>query len=286
MNTYRFNPVFNQWVLLGSPVASTIEVTERHLLDVGRGSGFVAATLPRQPFIVDPPKARKDDDFLYQPQPPVGEAEVFLYEDEAAFFEWSPAEWGAWIRFVGMRLRQVYHNPHLHFVSLTLSTGALASAGPAYQRVGDLAATSHPIAGAPAVLNEVLLGKLLKVEDAFIVQANDAAVVYVPSAPLNDKEAWVLPTHPVASFEKITATDALGLSETLASLFGALKDAYPEERWLMTVHTTLDGMSEDATWWIQVHAREHEMSAPLMVRPLPEAFARYLENEIIRLKRR
>src|SRR5690606_29626340 len=68
MYSFRFNPVFEQWVLLGGQFASSLAVSAAHKIDVGRQGDFAAVTYPRQPFLLDPPstsKHRRADPLVY-----------------------------------------------------------------------------------------------------------------------------------------------------------------------------------------------------------------------------
>src|SRR5262249_16661097 len=145
MYTFRFNPVFEQWVMVGGPVVAPRSLKPADLLDVGRRDGFQAASYPRQPFILEPPRTphELETSLLYQEQPPVGEYELLLYKQVPDFFSWDTAHWEAWLSLVQQRLCQALLNPHLHYVQLVLHTSALESIE-GYQRVGDLIVTSHP----------------------------------------------------------------------------------------------------------------------------------------------
>src|SRR4051812_27095540 len=124
MFAFRFNPVFDQCVMVGGVVLTPRAVQPAHLLDVGSRDGFVAATYPRQPFILEPAKARaphpQDAGMLYAEQAPVGEYELLLYNGPTDFFIWTSAEWDGWLKLVQQRIRQLHHNPYLHHLHLTL----------------------------------------------------------------------------------------------------------------------------------------------------------------------
>ncbi len=279
MNIYRYNPVFNQWVLLGAHSLTDIDITDRHLLDIGKTQHFVAATIPRQPFIMDPPEKRAQvaDDLLYQSQPPVGEAETMLYTGEFSLSEWEIREWDAWLMLIQQRIMQVYQNPYVHFVKFSFSTAMQRTAGPAYLRVGDLISTSHPIAGSQVVLQTELVAKLRAKERAFIILNNDAGDLYVPSAPLFEKEVWFLPKRTQPTFEKISKDERQDIARLMRTLFRSLHTEYHGQDFVFTLHTSLNEMSEESTWWMQITQQEVNTLSSYPVRPLPEAFARRLE---------
>ena len=283
MNTFRFNPVFNQWVLLGAPTSQTFEITDRHILDIGKTEHFVAATIPRQPFLLDPPTRRNEvDDLLYKSQPPLGEAEVLLYKGEKSFDEWTVREWDGWLMLLQQRLMQVYHNPHLHFAQFTFSPQYLDTVGPEFLRVGELISTSHQVAGSSLAFTAELLEKLRQKEDAFIVLHTDGGDIYVPSAPLFEKEAWILPTNVQPSFEAIEKEERSDFAHMLKTLFMALHTEFPSVPFVLTLHTALEGMSPETTWWMQIHQKDNGTVSSIGSRPLPEAFARHLEFALLR----
>jgi hypothetical protein len=273
MYTFRFNPVFEQWVLLGEPVPQTLLIQEAHkILPLFKEApDFYAATYPGQPFILDHPATKKHvDDLLYAPQAPVGEYEVILYTGKTPFKNWTQKEWQQWLALGIERFRQLHLNPYLHFVTLKLFTRSLMSAGDEHQRVGDLIAASHPLSGMSAPVSAELIEKLLKKEQLFVVDHSTHGSLYIPTAPLHHHEIWYLPKgeHHI---DTLPAAERTALATTLAHTFSILQEEFPEEHWVMTVHTPMASTEEQGQWWIQIHQETAETS-PLKILPLPERF--------------
>jgi hypothetical protein len=278
MHTYRFNPVFNRWVLLGGPVAAPLELKESHFLDVGRKDGFSAATYPRQPFLLEPPARRAekiDDALLYPSQAPVGEYELLLYSGEKTPFEWTSKEWSQWLTLLQQRLLQFHLNPYLHFAYFNFHTKAIGSIE-GYLRVGDLIATSHAIAGSPDPFSTEIANKLRKREELFVVEETPVGDLYVPSAPLHNREVWFIPKTYRTGIEQIEKNEREGLATILHTLMTALSKEFEEVPFCITIHTNMANMADDATWWLQVYQDDMGTLGDLNVRPLPEAFVQHL----------
>jgi hypothetical protein len=268
--------VFNQWVLLGGPVPVDLSLSKAHFLDVGKRNGFMAATYPRQPFMIEPPVQKMNDEhLLHKSQPAVGEYELFLYEGEATPFQWSAKEWEGWIMLASQRLLQLHHNPFVHHVSLSMHTGAFASVA-GYQRIGDLIGTSHQISGAPAIITTELAEKIREKEAMFVVEETKFGGVYVPPAPLHSRELWYLPTGTHSGFEQIEPAERTALAKVLSVLFPALNAEFPDMHFMLSIHSNIAGMAEDATWWLQLHQVDSPNSLALQTRALPESFAQHL----------
>lgn len=277
MYTFRFNPVFKQWVLLGEVIPTNVAVLPVHGLDKGKKihPDFSAAHFPRSPFLLDPPKGHKkhEDDLLFAAEAPVGEYEVMIYNGEQDFYKWPTKTWEQWLLLLNERIRAMHHNPHLHFINLKLHTRSLHTTGELQQRVGDLIATSHPIAGMSTPLASELVHKLLDKEKLFAVYHDAAGTLYTPSAPLNDKELWYFPKEAGGSIEMLGAHERKNLAHSLSLAFAVLKEEFPTSNFLMTIHTAMAGAATDeTTWWIQIHAEETGFNNPLSMRPLPERF--------------
>lgn len=276
MYTFRFNPVCEQWVLLGTPVPTDLSIKPSHLLDVGKRDGFMAATYPRQPFILDAERPKQHSpDRLYADQQPVGEYELLLAEHQQPFFKWQAAQWEAWLSLVQQRIVQFHHNPQLHYLYLALDTGALDTAGKNYQRVGDLVAVSHPVFGEDLVMTAELAEKICARESIYTVAENEYGRLQVPSAPLHEHEAWYIPKRQVSGIEQLTKQERKALAETLADFMAVVHDEWPEDRYLLTLHTSLAAKHRDLLWWVQIHKKTGDLGA-LPVRPLPERFVRDL----------
>lgn len=278
MHTFRFNPVFNQWVLLGAPVTVPLEIKESQLLDIGKQAGLAAATYPRQPFLLEPNAKHQspiDKSLLYASQSPVGEYELLLFTEEAAPYDWTAKQWDSWLMLIQQRITQLHHNPYLHFVYFTFHTAALHSTN-GYQRVGDLIAASHPVSGMSVHLDEETAEKLRKKEDLFVVTDTGEGDLYVPSAPLYAKEVWYLPKTYRSGIDQIEKKEREALAHILAKLMPALHAEFPEAQFCVTIHTSMAGMADDTTWWLQLYQLEYGQLGPLPVHPLPEAFVQHL----------
>jgi len=278
MHTFRFNPVFQQWVLLGTSYAATPVIEKGNLLDVGRGKKFAAASHPRQPFILEPDGKSKDhEDLLYAGKPPVGEYELLLYAGKDPLYTWDHKEWDGWLQLTQQRISQARRNPHLHYVSLSINTGGLKKVEGDWQRVGDLIATSHPVCGMTTLIDHEIAEKILAKEGIFAVKQDAHGALLVPSAPTHQHEVWYLPAAAGASLADIDGKGRASLAKVLAPLMVELKAAYPHEEFLLTFHTALLASSSHHMWWLQVHQAGNEDS-PLPLRPLPELFVRKLRE--------
>ena len=277
MYTFRFNPLCEQWVILGGPVFAAQQITEAHLLDTDKKNDFVAAAFPKSPFIMDPPTAKHlvPDPLVHASQPPVGEYELLLYRGDKQFYARGVKEWEKWLLLLQQRLSGFQHNPHLHFINVSLHTQALESVEQ-YQRVGDVIATSHPVSGVPRVLDVELAEKIHKKESLFALIDDIRGRLYVPSAPLYDKEVWFIPAKYRSSIAHIDASERTHLAAILAALFSSLKKEHPHEEYVLTIHTNLIKPAKEVTWWLQLYRAEPGVASPLPVRRLPEAFVQQL----------
>lgn len=280
MYTFRFNPVFQQWVLLGEQRLQTVNIQEAHkILPIPHEAPhFQAATYPRQPFVLDQHKKGTGDDLVFAAQPPLGEYELLLYSGKKSFFEWTEKEWEQWFMLASERIRHFHLNPHLHFVTLKLHTKALGTAGVEYQRVGDLIAASHPLAGMSVPVQPELIEKLLDKERVFVVHKTAHTAVYVPSAPLNHKEVWCLPQAETAGLESLGKPERRSWSRTIALVMHVLREEFPKEQWVITLHTAVAQIEHQDQWWIQIHQDGPGQVTPLAMQPLPERFVLVLHK--------
>ncbi|HSI20144.1 MAG TPA: hypothetical protein VLA04_00315 [Verrucomicrobiae bacterium] len=276
MHTYRFNPVFRQWVLLGSSVAHALQVTEGNLLHSGKRGDFLAANHPRPPFLMDPPPRHGTSSTLYSEQPPVGEYELLLYRGKKHLKSWKAKEWHAWLQLLQQRLLHIHHNPHLHHAQVMMHTGWLHTVNDEYQRVGEIIATSHPVAGDVPLIDHELITKLRRAERGYLLHDATDGTIYAPSAPLFNKEVWYIPPSQGSSVEKASAVACLHTSEALALLMSALLNEWGKENFVVELHTALTDKKEDATWWVRIYQEERKMAATLDVVALPEKFIRDL----------
>ncbi len=276
MHTFRFNPVFRHWVLLGNPVSHEVHLESAHLLHSGTKAEFLAAVNPKQPFVMDPPRSPGTALTLYNEQPPLGEYELLLYSGQLSFAAWKVKEWEQWLALVQHRILHVHHNPHLHHIEIALHTGWAASVGNEYQRVGDLIATSHPIAGSVPLLEHEIIEKLRRTERGYIIHDGDDGLIYAPSAPLFEKEVWYVPHHQDGAFEHLSPAIRTHTAEALALIMKGMLTEWPEEHFVLELNTELVDKREDASWWVRIYQETRQVPATLQVRPLPEKFVRDL----------
>lgn len=280
MFTFRYNPVFRQWVILGKPSAAN-PLKPTHFLDVGKSDDFTAAAYPRDCFIIEPPskphsKFGDSENLVFASQPPVGEYELLLYKGDEEPFFWKTALWSRWLALIQQRIRQIHHNPYLHYLHFTLSTSALTSV-PSYLRVGDLIATSHPVCGTNPVLDVELADKLRQKENIFTVVDSGYGCLHVPSAPLYNKEVWYVPQIYRSGFEQIESKERERLAKVLTVLLRRLHLNYPDDHYVINIHSALAAPELESTWWLQIY-KEDLNALPLTVRALPENFVQALHT--------
>lgn len=283
MYTFRFNPVFKQWVLLGEQFPHQLVVSPSQRLDHGKVShpDFFAVPHPRSPFLLDPPAKHKrhDNDLLHGAEAPVGEYEILCYSGDKGFSQWNAQTWEDWLALFLERFRQLHANPHLHHVSLKLHTNALTTLGNELQRVGDLVATSHQISGMPHHLTEELLHKLQRSEHLFQVHAGEHGFLYVPSAPLNSHEVWYLPATHATSIDALTKAERHEFAYTMSLLMGVLSTEFDRENFVITVHTGMTSTpNHQGCWWVQIHQDTAGSTAIAQPKPLPERFVLLLRQ--------
>lgn len=278
MYTFRFNPVFHQWVLLGGPVTMEERIEGAHFTDIGKSRDFGAIIHPRQPFLLEPPAAKpfhQEKGLAFASKPPVGEYEILLYKGYKEFFAWDETTWETWFKLVQIRIRQFQHNPHLHHVHLVLHTSALESVEP-YQRVGDLIATSHPVVGMMGELSVELAEKLHEKESVFHLLDDKYGRLYVPSAPLQEREIWYLPAQYQPGVDHVQETGRKHFARVMETLLKHLHAEYPYDHYVLVLHTALAGSEKDTTWWLQMYRDEGGVPSPLPTHGLPELFMREL----------
>ena len=279
MHTFRYNPVAKQWVLLGDALPHELRVSEAHRLDAHQPGPFFAASYPESPFQLEPGEAlgRPAGSLLYAERPPVGEYELLLYGGAEPIALWRAQEWEGWLRLVQQRLSQLYHNPHLHYATVSLRTGLQHTAQP-YLRAGDLVASSHPVSGQTAELSAELAGRLAEREQAFILHADRFGTLLAASAPTLADELWYLPATAHPGFETQSKEARHALAETLASLMSRLRTS--ERHYAIRLHTSLQA-SSDLTWWLQIyHDMPMHAAEALPLQRLPELLVRELREEL------
>ncbi|MBU6389481.1 hypothetical protein KGQ71_03120 [Patescibacteria group bacterium] len=280
MYTVRFNPLFHQWVLVGPPLAGEQrQLRAGQLTQEKKGSDFLVAAIPNQPFVLDPADRPipGNEKRLFREQPAVGEYELMLYQGKTPFFEWGKREWAGWLTLLHQRIRQFHYNPHLHYLTAIFQTVDLRSVD-GYQRVGDLLATEYPLGerlpGVPAGLVE----KLREGESEFFLHRGERGGLYVPSAALLPQEVWYLPESETVGIEEISPEERADTAAALSALFGALHAAYPKEQYRMTVCTQMADVEARASWWIRIHADREDAGQTVSIQSRPELFLRRLRQ--------
>src|SRR5690606_15565431 len=145
-------------------------------------------------------------------------------------------QWEAWLMLIQQRLLQAHHNPHLHHAAVFFHTKALGTVE-GYQRVGELIATSHPLAGLSVPLPVELARKIRHKEDVFIVRDHPQGCLYVPSAPTHEKEIWYIPGAPHPGFETVDKPTRHALAKDLRDIFQMYTAEFPAARLQLTLHT-------------------------------------------------
>jgi len=273
MYTFRFNPLFNKWVLLGTALPTSVTLKPGNIILGGRDPEFFAATNPRNPFIIEPEKNARVTGRMYADQPAVGEYEFLLFQGKAKPAQWSAKEWDRYLSLLQQRLSQAHHNPHIHHAYVSFLGAALASV-PGYQRVGDLVLTSHPVAS-ERLLSAELAAKILAKDSSYVIRSDAHGALYVPSAPMDTHEAWYVPQGSFSGIERIASKDRMAFAKSLAALMPVLEDEFPKVSFTMEIHTSLVE-EQGHTWWVRIFSATHE-GTPLSVRPMPEKFRSILE---------
>ena len=197
---------------------------------------------------------------LHVDNPPVGEYELLLANESQSLFKWKQKQWEEWLGLLQLRLLQLHHNPQLHHVLFALKTEALHSIE-GYQRVGDLIATSHPIAGENPVLTAELASKIAEKEWLYKAHVGKHGYVYMPSAPTGEREIWYVPTTEHAGIEQIGRSERDELAYCLEKLVGGLHDEYPKDNFSIQIFTQIAGIAGDHVWWLRISHDAHHSGA-------------------------
>ena len=172
------------------------------------------------------------------------------------------------------RIVQIHANPHLHYVHLSFQTKALETIE-GYQRVGDLIATSHPLLGFLPALTEEQVEKIRHKETISMLSNDAEGSLYVPLAPMHTNECWYFPALAKPGIEQMNKAERLAVSEAMAALIGGIHEEFPHQQLHINVSTSIQGMAEGTSWWIQIFADIPD-DTPLPIRPLPEGFIQRL----------
>lgn len=301
MYTFRFNPVFEEWVIIGEAIPKPTDLPDSALVNPGRKGDFLAANNPKTPFILDPelnhgfkgtPGQRqpepKLDQLLHPEQPPVGEYEFLLYRGGKGLFEWGAKEWEEWMLLLIERIWQLHHNPHLHHFGFRFHTRGVMSLGGKYLRVGDLIASSHPLLGMNKLLDAKTAEKLKHKEQLLMAEFSGIGSLYATSAPSQKRELWFLPEKLTPSLDGIPDSPRRGLARLLAGLLPLLQSEFPKSAWILELHTSMSGMNPDSTWWLQIFEDPDGASSLaenlLPVKPLPEGFWQKLKYQLPKVR--
>ena len=263
--------------MVGGAVLSPRTITQAHLLDIGSSKEFIAATYPRQPFILESTQQStkiSHGEMMYAQQQPVGEYELLLYRGDQEFFFWEQQQWEGWLTLLSNRLRELHHNPFLHYAYPTLRTSALESIE-GYVRVGDLIASSHPLLGFLPSLEIAIAEKIRTKERIFTVLDDDRGQLYVPSAPLHEQEVWYIPAKHQPAIESSSTKDRSSCAAVLALLMARLHDEFEHYSYVLNIGTSMASAEGNTTWWIQIYADIPDTSI-LPVRTVPEGFLQKL----------
>jgi hypothetical protein len=252
-----------------------VKISPAHLLHSGVKGDFIAAVNPSHPFVMDPPSQHGRAVSLVQEHAPVGEYELLLYKKDKPLVQWGKHEWAQWLGLLQTRLTHMHQNPHLHHVQVSMHTGWVGTVGDEYHRVGDVIATSHPIAGGVPLLEWEIINKLRKSERGYVIHDGEDGMMYAPSAPLFAKEVWYMPAEHVR-LEQLTTNGREHAAEALALLMGGLCREWSQDNFVLEVHTVLGPQAADATWWIRIYQEERRATGAFTVLPLPEKFVRDL----------
>jgi hypothetical protein len=276
MHTFRFNPVFEHWVVLGSSIPREVSIRPGDLLHNGGKARFEVANFPGNQFLLDAPSRRSEAPTLHREQPALGEYELVLQRDTNPVGLWSAEDWTAWITLVRARLANGHHNPKLHhavveFRSRFLNTIADAT----YQRVGDIIMTSHAVAGATPRLSTDLVDKLREHESGYVLHDGPDGMMYAPSAPLHAHEVWYVPQDQGDALSDASSKVCKHTGEALALVVRALCSEWPKQELAVVVHTAVVQGSTQHSWWIQIFADAGQQASVQAV-PLPEPFLRTL----------
>jgi hypothetical protein len=279
MFTFRYNPLFKEWVMLGE-TALAKPLKPVHFLDVGKSPSFQAATYPQSVFLLGDEGKRGDSkgDLLFQEAPAVGEYELLLYKGEQWPLLWSEKLWEEWLTILQTRLKQLLLNPYLHFVKFTFNTQATNTVGETYLRVGDLIGLSHPVCGEVPLISQELALKLEHKDTIFCIKKNQTIRLYVPSAPLYPKEMWLIPENRQSSFLVCESKERAQFAKVLAVLMRNLNLNYPESHFVIRLYTDLLNKPEEETWWFQIHEAKDGQDSLLSIQALPEKFVHTLHT--------
>ena len=279
MHTYRYNPVYKAWYLIGAPIVEPEKISEGMLYAPNKGD-FVAASYPREVFVMEPPKKKEyqvdHHDLLHLSQPPVGEYDLLLYRKEADFWHFTSKHWEKLLELLQLRIMAAQQNVHIQYLDFTINTALLYSFQ-GYLRVGDLVSSSHQIFEDSEVITGELLNKLKK-ETLFSIRDDVTGWVYVPSAPKYCKEVWYI-ANKAGGFE---GAEKKELAAFLAKLLTFLHEEWIDESWIVKLHTSFTGSRADSHWWVQIYQndanKDTQIHGILPQRLNPEGYVKILKN--------
>lgn len=273
MHTYRFNPVFKRWVMVGPTIPERIIVKSAHLLSIGKIGNFEAASHPKDPFLLDPENRGPSGlARLFVDHQPLGEYELVLYKSKHDFWEWDAKIWHNWLQVVQQRIIQAYHKPRLNHVDISLNT-ALLDTIQGYQRAGDVVFTSHKLFENPE-LGQEMAKKIIQKESLYILHEDGFGAVYVPSAPTEELEVWYMPKQG-SRLEACGKSERMANARILQKLVSGLHEEYPKNQFHLHIYTTIVEDNTDSLWWIRIH-KVSSLERSLPIQASPEGFLKKL----------
>jgi hypothetical protein len=284
MHAIRFNPVLEQWVLLGEAIPESLAHLSltKHQVFPGN-TEWHHSDHPRSPFVIDAPRTgRHHHDLIVAEHAAIGEYDLLTYAGDKSVGQWEASEWELWLSAIAMRFQSVKQNHALHYCGAQMRTKGLASTGPDQLRVADCIATSHKISGAIGSLDAVLVEKITTKEGLFVVRKQDGMVCYVPSAPTHRNEVWLLSTNPDSGVIHHDSKKSLhGCAQMLTQVYKALDATEGKPDWVVTIHSDLQN-TQGRNWWIQIHQDDAGALAMVHSTQNPERLVAYLNQSLPR----
>lgn len=262
MNSYRYNPVYKKWYLIGAPIIEPEKISKGMILDPSNRGDFLAASYPRELFVLDAP-SKKDfqlqhTDVLHLSNPPLGEYDLLLYKGGADFWNFTSGQWEKLLEQLQLRILAVHKNLAVQYLDFTLSTKLLYSFQ-GYLRVGDLVGASHQIFEDYADISFELAEKL-KAETLFEISQGKHGRLYAPCAPKYNKEVWYI-SNKIGGFESASTGEVVEVASYLAKLISFLRQEWIEENWTIKLHTSINASREEMVWWFQIYQDNSNQSS-------------------------
>lgn len=282
MYSLRFNPIYKKWILCGPPVLPFEQIGKGHLLDLGKAGDFKVASMPRDILQMEQPTDRKFQkehaDTLHLAHPPLGDYELVLYEGDRDFWDWDKKMWGKWLSLIQHRVLLLHANLNISQLYFELRTDWLFSLK-SYTRAGELIGISHPVLESPS-MSEFEQEKLQK-EELFTIYKGEYGWLYVPSAPMANKELWYLPYEAKGGIEHLERAGLEELAHVLSKLMSKLHDEWPNENWSLKLHLEVGATKKDYGWWLSINSLSPKLGEGCVALPVvsnPEGFVYVLHH--------